>query len=345
MIKKILAIILIIIFSLFLTAVVVVYSSIYRPLDTAGEEVLFTVKRGESASEIAENLEQQGVIRDSSYFLFYGRITEKGGRLKPGVYSLSPAMNIPEVISLLVAGGDDRVVIIEGWNLRDIANFLQDNGYVEEDEFYQLVGSPPAYIEGEVISPQSGEHNFTEEFSFLEVVPEGLPLEGFLFPDTYSISPGTPLEEVVRAMLENFEERVVEKTEQSSMSLFEVIVRASLLEKEVRGYEDKRLVAGIIENRLNRNMRLQLDATISYLTGRRSVQIPITETRINSPYNTYVNHGLPKGPVSNPGIESIRAVLNPQSSDYYYYLSKPDGETVFSRTHEEHVEAKNRYLR
>lgn len=321
----------------------------YLPKDATSEEVIFLIEKGEGMSQIAMNLEQQELINSSYFFIIYGKITEKGRVLKPGSYKISAKMPVSQIIEMFVKGAEDRLLIIEGWNLRDIADFLEDNNYGTKEEFYALVGTPPTYIDGRVVAGMSGENNFKEEFDFLKEVPENLSLEGYLFPDTYFISPGTSMESIIRSVLSNFKQKinslVKEELENSSMSLFEVITKASLIEKEVVLYEDKQLVAGIINNRLKKNMRLQIDATITYLTQKRSVQIPITETRINSPYNTYVNHGLPLGPICNPGIESIRAVLNPKESDYLYYLSKPTGETVFSRTHEEHVKAKNEYLR
>ncbi len=170
-----------------------------------------------------------------------------------------------------------------------------------------------------------------------------MPLEGYLFPDTYAVAAGAQMDDILKLFLANFKKKAVEEIGEED--IFETITIASLIEKEVISYEDKRLVSGIMRNRLKIGMPLQIDATITYLTGRRSVNIPILETRIKSPYNTYVNTGLPIGPISNPGIDSIRAAMDPKENDYFYYLSKPTGETVFSRTLEEHNYAKNKYLR
>ncbi len=150
-------------------------------------------------------------------------------------------------------------------------------------------------------------------------------------------------------MLANFNNKLnanlKSEIEKQEKSFFDIITIASLIEKEVREYKDKRLVSGIIRKRLEIGMPLQVDATISYITGRRTTEISIAETKIDSPYNTYKYRGLPITPICNPGIESIKAALYPKESDYLYYLSKPDGETVFSRNHQEHIAAKNRYLR
>ncbi len=349
MFKKVFLIFLLVVTLVVFTAASIVFIGIYVPKSNTGDDVVFIIKRGDSMNKIAVKLEQEGIIKSSYFFNAYGKITEQGRKLKPGSYVVSTTLSIPQIMEMFVGGGNDRFVIIEGWNLRDIAIALEESGYVTEGDFYNIVGAPSLYIDNKVVEQKSGDNNFKEEFDLLKEIPENLPLEGFLFPDTYFISPGTSIEDIIRIILLNFDQRISdeirEDIEKSDMGLFEVITKASLIEKEVVSYEDKRLVAGIIENRIKRGMRLQIDATITYLTQKRSVQIPIVETRIKSPYNTYVNHGLPIGPICSPGLESIMAALNPKESDYLYYLSKPTGETVFSKTHDEHVRAKNKYLR
>jgi len=317
-----------------------VYWGVFTEKNPRGEDVVFVVEKGESLRQIAGSLEKENIIRDKNFFVFYAVISGKGKDLKAGTYLLSSSMSVSEIVKEMFRGSENRVTIIEGWNLRDIAGYLEEGGFGSRQDFYQLAGAPPMIKDGELIPEQRG--------VLREKPGEGM-LEGFLFPDTYYISPGTPMEDIVKAMLLNFERRVLnkleEEIEESEMALYEIITLASLLEKEVTDFDEKRVVAGIIKRRDEIGMNLQIDATITYLTGRRSVAIPITETRIDSPYNTYVYSGLPKGPICNPGIDSIKAALSPKESEYLYYLSKPSGETVFSRTHDEHVEAKNRYLR
>ncbi len=344
--KTLLKISLLIVFILIFTGGIF-YWGIYLPKDISGEDVFFVVKKGESLSDVAENLMEKEVIKSGHFFIIHGIVTEKGKKLQPGNYKISSSMSVVEVMEIIVTGGKDRLTIIEGWNLRDIAEFLEKNGYGSKEDFYFLAGKPPIYKEGEVIAEKANEMEV--ELKILQDKPDNISLEGYLFPDTYSISPGTKMEDIIHSFLLNFDGKITpeikERVKEKEMSLFEMITIASLIEKEVTSLEDKKLVSGIIEKRLQRGMRLQMDATITYLTGRRSVQIPLTETKIDSSYNTYLYHGLPKGPICSPGMESINAALNPKESDYLYYLSKPSGETVFSKTHEEHVQAKNNYLR
>jgi UPF0755 protein len=342
MIKKIIltAITIKIVLLFFLTSFL--YWGMYVPKNNIDETKFFVVRAGDSLSLIAKNLEEEGIIKADYFFALYGALTKKGRSLKPGNYNLSSSMSVRDILEKIAIGGEEKVTIIEGWNLRDIAKHLEEKGYGEEEEFYSLAGRPPFFDGEKLNNHEKAKIKFITE-------QENLSLEGFLFPDTYFISPGTPMEDIISTFLLNFENKISEEIKEMMIekdsTLFETVVIASLLEKEVNSFEDKKIVAGIIEKRLKKGMRLQLDATISYLTGRKSVQIPVTETRIPSLYNTYFTSGLPLGPICNPGIESIRAALLPKETKYLYYLSKPNGETVFSETFEEHIAAKNKYLK
>jgi UPF0755 protein len=342
MIKKIFTTIIIFITTIFLFLVLFFYWGIYLPKDSIKNDKFFVVREGDSLFYIAQNLEEEGIIKSGYFFIFYGVVTKRGKELKPGNYKLLSSMSVREVLDKIFSGGSERIIIIEGWNLRDIAVYLEEKGYGEKEDFYRVVGIPPIYKDGKLTDQKASKIVYLEE-------QKNLPIEGFLFPDTYSVSPGTPMEEIVSTFLFNFEKKINEEIEElikkRGITLFETIVIASLLEKEVTSFEDKQIVSGIIKKRIEKNMRLQLDATVTYLTGKKSVMVSVGETRIPSLYNTYVYGGLPIGPICNPGMESIKAALLPKETDYLYYLSRPTGETVFSRTFEEHVAAKNEYLK
>ncbi len=345
--KKIIFYLLAISFLLLFSFSIYMYQGIYLGKDFDSDYLAFRVMPGDTILTIANNLEKEGIIGKDYFFLIYSRISNDSKKLKAGEYLFSSGINIPQIFDKMVEGSDNRLTIVEGWNLRDIANYLEEEDLALKDDFYHIVGKPPLFKDGELLQEEG--RNFDHQKEFLDNLEKEMTLEGYLFPDTYFISPGITTEEIVRMVLKNFKRKVVEGMEEelkeSEMSLFEIITIASLIEKEVRDYEEKRIVSGIIQKRLNSGMRLQIDATVTYLTGRRSVEVFIKETNIDSPYNTYFYSGIPKGPICNPGIESIRAAINPKKSDYLYYLSKPTGETVFSRTFEEHVRAKNRYLK
>ncbi len=312
--KKIILIILIVIFIL----VIFFFQWFFSPIDST-EIIKFEIESGQTAKEIATNLEKEGIIKNEFIFYFYIFWQKEQANLKAGTYYLSPSMTVPEIINLFILGQAERITIPEGLRTEDIAELLDKPNFIE-------------------ISHQ----DFSNEFSFLKEIPDNISLEGYLFPDTYDILPGMSCEEIIRMMLRNFENKT--KNIITGKSLFEIITMASLIEKEVRSLEDKKIVSGILWKRIENNMPLQVDASIVYIISKRTTRISIAETRIESPYNTYLNLGLPIGPISNPGLDSIKAAINPQESDYWFYLSKPTGETVFSRNFEEHVKAKLKYL-
>ena len=286
-----------------------IYQGVYYPIESSSDEtVIFLVKKGEGAKEISINLKEQGLIRYSSFFRAYALIENKAEELKAGEYELSPSMNIPEIVNKLAS--EDRIkkmiTIIEGWTVKDIANYLE----VEE------------------LDPN---------------------LEGYLFPDTYEISPEDGIEEIIEKMFDNFNKKMslelIEEIASQEKTIHEIVIMASLIEKEVKTFEDKKIVSGILWKRIEAGMPLQVDATIIYITGKKSTKILQEELEIDSPYNTYRYKGLPFGPICNPGMESILAAIYPESSEYWFYLSTPEGETIFSKSLKEHSEARAKYLK
>lgn len=271
------------------------------------KEKTFQIKRGEGSREIALNLEKRGLIWWGPLFRLYALAIGKGGGLQAGTYFLSPSMNIPQITDKFVSGdiAREKITIIEGWSLKDIGFYLENNGMFQAEELYD----------------------------------ERKETEGYFFPDTYEIRVGAGLDEIIQKAVDNFNKQTagLEITP-------EIVVVASLLEKEVRAFEEKQLVSGILWKRLKSGIPLQVDATITYITGKKTTKISQEDTQIDSPYNTYKYYGLPPGPISNPGLESIEAALNPKDSPYFYYLSTPAGTTIFSRTLEEHNIAKTKYL-
>ena len=180
-------------------------------------------------------------------------------------------------------------------------------------------------------------------------LPETASLEGYLFPDTYEISEGESPEDIIKNILVNFEKKITRELKEAialkNKSVFEIITMASMIEKEVKTINDKKIVSGILWKRLEDGMPLQVDATINYITGKNHKSALLADLKINSPYNTYKYQGLPLGPISNPGIDSILAAIYPTESKYWYYLSADSGKTIFSKTLKEHNAAIAKYLR
>ncbi len=326
---SIIFIILIVILGLFIT-----WQFIYLPKSFSPEkEVIFTVKKGEGSKEIAVNLEETGLIKWGPSFRVYVLLEGVAGKLQAGNYQLSPSMNIPDMVNKFVNGDviKEKITFPEGFNLKNIKESF------ENSEFLRTID-----LEEFEIS------DFKGEFDFLSEAPDEISLEGFLFPDTYFFESGMKEREIAEIFLKNFDQKIAPYQNEISvadLTLFEVIIMASLIEKEVQTKEDKELVSGIFWKRIKLGKPLESCATIAYVKGVDQWRYSFEDTRIDSPYNTYLNPGLPLGPICNPGLESIIAAIYPKSSQYWYYLSTPEGETIFSQTLEEHNIAKAKYLK
>ncbi|MCD6550371.1 endolytic transglycosylase MltG [bacterium] len=344
--KKIVFIILII----FIGGLLYLWQGIYLPLDSnSQEEKVFLIKKGEGVEEIAANLSEDGIIKNRIFFIFYVLLTNHSKDLKAGVYLLKPSMSVEEITDRIVSGKtiEEKITIIEGWNIENIADYFEKEGLFKKEEFFEIAGYPRVdYSKKKDLPPPP---DFSEEYDFLADKPKNISLEGYLFPDTYFIKRNSTPKEIIEMMLSNFNKKLTpdlrEEIIRQKKTIFEIVTMASLIEKEVKTPEDKKIVSGILWKRLKRDMPLQVDATISYITGKKTTAISREELKIDSPYNTYKYTGLPAGPICNPGIESILAAIYPQESEYFYYLSTPDGKTIFSRTLEEHNIAKIKYLR
>lgn len=317
---------------------------VYAPHASYRDGKQVEIAQGMGLREIAAHLEREGVIRSQWAFVLYVAMRGDVTKLKPGTYEFSE-MPISRIVDDLVAGGArTRVITIpEGWTVKDIRAYLvRENFFSEPIVSSFAIGTASPSIE--------------ERFPFLKDRPPGADLEGYLFPDTYHVWSDAKPDIVTGKMLENFGRKItpvlVSDIAKQKHTLHEVVVMASMIEKEVRSDDDRRLVSGILWKRLELGMPLQVDATIVYVKKQQlanplpvtSAKITIEDTRIDSPYNTYKNRGLPFGPIANPGMSAILAAAYPTESPYLYYLSTPDGRTVFSKTMEEHNIAKAKYL-
>jgi len=313
------------------------------------EEKFFLVEKGESAFQIGKNLEKEGLIKNRFFFDFYIVLKLSQKKLQAGEYSLNPSMNISKIAQKIISGdvAKEILTIPEGWNLRDIGWYLEGKGMFQVEELFELVGFP--LIDYSITKDLPKPKDFSADFDFLKDKPKTINLEGYLFPDTYYINRGANLEEIVRKMLDNFGQKLTidlrNEIKKQKKTIFDIVRMASLIEKEIKTLEDKKLVSGILWKRLKNKIPLQVDATITYITGKKDTGVSKAETEINSLYNTYKYQGLPLGPISNPGLDSILAAIYPENSQYWYYLSNSDGQTIFSKTLEEHNYAKAKYLR
>lgn len=309
---------------------------IYFPFSFNGspKEIIYEVKKGSGAGEIAADLQKSEIIKNRQFFVLHAFVSGDFRKLQAGKYKLSSSISISEIVKKIARGEAEknRITIIEGWNINDIGEYLDKNGYYQKEDFLN-----------------SAEKNWNDEFSFLKNGSNKLKVEGYLFPDTYEVSQKSAPDDLIKKALANFDKKLTQEMKKEiflrGKSVFEIIIMASMIEKEVRFMEDKKIVSGILWKRLESGMPLQVDATINYITGKKNSRAEISDTKIDSPYNTYGHRGLPAGPISNPGIESILAAIYPVETDYWYYLSaNGTGETIFSKTLDEHNQSAARYL-
>jgi len=332
-----------------LACAIFIFIQIFLPLKSAAADPTpFVLEEGHGVFQVASRLKAQGLIRSRFMFSLYTIATGKYGRLQTGNYLLTPALSTHEIANKFAKGDivKETITIKEGWSLRNIAEEFENRGFFTQEEFFTVTGRPGVDYRDETAS--SRPQDFSEEFDFLAGKPHYVSLEGYLFPDTYEVTAQETPESIVRRMLRNFENNidpVLPDIEAQGKTLFEAITMSSIIEKEVRSLEDKKLVSGILWKRLENGMRLEVDSTIVYVREGNYYRVTFEELKVKSSYNTYTNYGLPPGPISNPGIESIKAALHPAKSPYWFYLSPNINTTVFSETFDQHRAAANQYIR
>lgn len=310
--------------------------SISTPCGKGGKRVI--IDSGLGVNEISYRLNKEGVVCDKLAFETYLWLKKSEGKIKAGEYLFSEPLNIKDLTEILIKGprsGDEITVkFIEGWDVLDMGGYLEKNNIVLREEFLDVA---------------SEANKFKKDFTFLSSVPESGSLEGFLFPDTYRIYNDSGATDIIVKMLNNFDKKLTSEMREEILNqgkdIYEIVAMASVIEKEVRSVSDMKIVSGIFWDRIKYGQPLESCATIGYILGEDKVRYSYEDTRIDSPYNTYINRGLPPGPIANPGLQAIEAAIYPEFTDYNYFLSKPDGETVFSVTYEEHLENSNKYLK
>lgn len=281
------------------------------------------IREGTSLPSIAKELKREGLIRSQSAFILLAYLTGKAKKLQAGWYELSPSFSPLKILNILAEGKSKkvRVTIPEGFTIREIGKRLEEVGLVNADEFISLATNAPLSLRMIVGAPSKN-------------------LEGFLFPDTYIFSKGTDKEKILRTMLENFRRKVLNGVkERGVLPFYDTLKLASLVEWEAKHDEERRLIAGVLLNRLEKGMKLECDATVQYILPQHKEKITYDDLALNSPYNTYRVKGLPPTPICNPGLASIKAALSPERTPYLYYVARPDGYHIFSTSYEEHLRA------
>lgn len=296
------------------------------------EPVTVEIPEGAGTQRIGEILEKAGVVSDPLHFRIKARLAGIDGDFKPGVYTIEDASE-EALFDQLTAGPPIDyvdVTIPEGFTLLEIAQRVEEKTGILAAEFLQYA--------------EAGAEGYAEERPYLAGAYEG-KLEGFLFPKTYRILKGTTAVEVIDMMLDQFETEFAQVdlawAEKHGLTVPEIVIIASMIERETMVDSERPLVSSVIQNRLERGMRLQIDATIEYVIASRQVRLTYDDLQIETPYNTYRNDGLPPGPISNPGLASLQAAANPATTDYIYYvLTSKDGSHTFTTNEADHIAAK-----
>lgn len=299
--------------------------------------VAFLVADEARVADVAAKLEAEGLIASAWRYRLYARLDAAATRPKPGEYQLRAGMTYREIARAMALGparDEVQVRVIEGWTVEDIVAQLEESHGVSADLSHALMGRG--------LNRAPFETSLREEYPFLKSLPGNRSLEGYLFPDTYRVWGDQLPDGLVRKQLDEFGAMFGTSTvgAQSAplKTLDDVVILASIVEAEVRDVRDKRIVAGIFLNRLEAGMALQTDASVGYITGSGRSRSTAKDLSIDSPFNTYKYPGLPPAPINNPGAESIRAVLDPAPTDYFYFLTDAQGTVYYGRTLEEHAE-------
>ncbi|MFA6024482.1 MAG: endolytic transglycosylase MltG [Candidatus Gracilibacteria bacterium] len=292
------------------------------------EKVVFEVEKGSSAKSIAQNLENEDLIVSDKSFVRTVKEEELDGSLRYGRFVLSPGMTLREIITVLTTEGTGELAFTapEGWTIAEMDAELAEMGLIGAGAFEECAKT------------------CSFDYDFLE---EDASLEGYLFPDTYFIDSATfSSENLINMMLQNFDNRLTDEMtaaiEASDRSLSEVVIVASMVEREVRTEEDLPIVAGIIWKRYDNGWYLGIDATLLYIQDDN--ELTAADLAEDSPYNTRLNTGLTPTAISNPGLASLMATIYPEESEYFYYLTDMDGAVHYATTNEEHEANKAAYL-
>jgi len=283
--------------------------SAFSPVDQdrAGEQVNVMVPKNSSTAYIAGQLENKGLVHSALAFRLYARYHEIDGKLKPGTYLLNPAMTLEEITGQLIKGPDEtiKITVPEGFTVAQVAELLDQMSIAEKEDFLRLTDSEWNYPYLKDIKAKENR------------------LEGYLFPDTYHVSPETSSEKLVQMMLDRFntvieEQNYIKQASDRNLTLHQAVIIASMVEREARVAGDRARIAGVIFNRLKIGMPLQLDATIQYVLETPKEVLLYKDLEVDSPYNTYKHPGLPPGPIACPGWPSLQAVIEPEDHDFFY---------------------------
>jgi UPF0755 protein len=320
------------IFCLFVAAMLFIYAYyIPHPRSEFKDETRYIiVKRGETLSDIAGHLQELGAISSKSNFIFFGKLIGKGTRMKTGRYAIEPSYSMARIMRIITRGEATpfNITIREGYTVAETARLLESIIGLDVEKFKQIVSD-------------------TYLLDSLGIEAENL--EGYLSPSTYNFFYEEDASRVVSKMVDNFFNTLPDsfeiKANKLGLTFHEAVTLASLVEEEAMIDSERRTIASVFLNRLKKRMRLECDPTVIYAMGGLNRPLLRKDLTYDSPYNTYRNYGLPPGPISNPGLKSLEAVVNPAAENYLYFVARGDGAHIFSYTLRDHINATNHVKR
>jgi UPF0755 protein len=319
-------------FALFVAAVMAV-AALFQFFDTPASKdrntLIVSVAPGQPFSAVARKLQEEGLVTDAFRLTVLARAEGVARKIQAGEYEFSASMSPRQILDAMVSGRVRllKVTIPEGFTMKDIGRRLEDNGITNADGFLKLARDP----------------KFVSSLGI-----QGKTLEGYLYPDTYRFFRNTDPEKVIKIMVDRWRsvfDQFRERVQQSDMNELQIMTLASIVEKETALPKEKPLVASVYLNRLKKNMRLYADPTVIYGIESFDGNITKDHLRTDTPYNTYLRHGLPPGPIASPDKESIAAVLDPAHTNYLYFVSRNDGSHEFSSSYRAHRRAVRKYQR
>jgi UPF0755 protein len=304
------------------------YVTSYLNKTYEGTDVNFVVENGDTFGKINQRLYNQGLISNTRFFHYMAKYKKVMSKFRAGSYTIAKGSTMSDVLNTLVYGQANltSITIPEGKNMYEVAKLLDAAGVTKEKDFLDIIQN----------------RDFINQFNI-----SADSLEGYLYPETYRFVPNSPAKVVAKTMLDLFRK----KTEDINFShpfldKHQVIILASMVEKETGAKIERPSIAGVFTNRLKKRMRLESDPTTIYgIWSRYKGNIKKSDLLEITPYNTYKIPALPQGPISNPSLEAIQAVLSPEQHEYLFFVSKNDGTHVFTKNYGEHVQAVDSFQR
>lgn len=299
----------------------------HHPIQPSSEQIL-QIKSGSSFQQISRRLAESGVIDDAFYFRLLGRIQGVTGQMQAGEYLFKEAASPEQILARLVSGDIRRFpfTVPEGLTLTDIATRYEKDGFGTTEAFLQAARNPAL---------------------LKKFLPRQKSLEGYLFPETYTLDSSTTADRLITAMLDEFNRRLtpelVAAGEKRGLNRHQLVTMASIVQKEAGNTDEMPLIAAVFHNRLQRRIPLQADPTVIYGIENFDGNLTRKHLKTPTPYNTYTHAGLPPGPIANPGMDALQAAAYPADVDYMYFVARGDGTHAFSRTLKEHNQAVRRF--